>query len=62
MVVAAAPGGGPQRAVPAGWEDAISMPEVGAPGSCWATRPTMWVLCQPLLLLMLLLAVMKRSP
>ena len=35
---------------------------VGAPGSSWATRPIMWVLCQPLLMLMLLLAVMKRSP
>ena len=27
VVVAAAPGGRPQRAVPAGWEDAISMSE-----------------------------------
>ena len=27
VVVAAAPGGGAQRAVPAGWEDAISMSE-----------------------------------
>ena len=27
VVVAAAPGGVPQRAVPAGWEDAISMSE-----------------------------------